>query len=387
MRLLHTADWHLGRSLHGVRLLEDQAYVLQQIINIAREWRPDVIIVAGDVYDRSMPPGDAIELLDTTLSELILGLRTRVVIIAGNHDGSQWLSFGSRLLTASGLHIFGALQAGIEAVSLHDNHGTVAIYAMPYADPAIARERLQEPTIVDHSGAAQAWITQALQNHPSAVRAICVAHAFVAGGQPSDSERQLAVGGTGLIPVSHFGSFHYTALGHLHAPQSLGAGRVHYSGSLLKYSISEIDHVKSVNLVELDAQGNCTVERTVLRPLRDVRRIAGKLDDLLRAAPDAAAQDDYIVARLLDDGPLVDPMNRLRQVYPQIIHLERPAFSVSGEPCEPGLLAPGRRIEDLFAGFYSAMTSVNLTDEQAALFAAVMDGTGQAEQEEQHAPA
>jgi DNA repair protein SbcD/Mre11 len=373
MRMLHTADWHLGRSLHGMRLLDDQAYVLAQLTTIARDWQPDVVVIAGDVYDRTVPPGDAIELLDTTLSDLVMGLRIPVIIIAGNHDGPQWLSFGSRLLTAAGVHMFGSLRRETGCVTLHDTHGPVRFYAMPYADPAIGRDRLQNPAITDHSRLVQTWVTMALGEAAMPGRAVAVAHAFVSGGQESTSERQLTVGGTGQVPVAHFTPFHYTALGHLHAPQSAGGARVQYAGSLLKYSISEIDHVKSVTLVEMDAHGQCQVERVPLRPQRDLRRVAGMLDALLTAEPDATMREDYVVVSLLDTEPVVDPMNRLRRVYPQIIHLERPALP----RLEPSLSAPagsGQPVASLFAGFYRAVTGVDLADDQQALFTDVIDG-------------
>lgn len=372
MRLLHTADWHLGRVLHGVQLLEDQAYILAQLIAIARETQPDAIIIAGDIYDRAIPSAAAIDLLDQTLSEIVLDLRVPVVLIAGNHDGPQWVSFGSRLHQAAGLHLFGTLRAEPGRVVLHDQHGPVTIYAMPYADPGAARTRLGEPTITCHDEAMACWTGRAAASHPAGTRAVAVAHAFVAGGLTCKSERDLAVGGAGSVAASHFAPFHYTALGHLHRPQAVGEAHVRYAGSPLKYSISEIDHEKSVTVVELDTTGACSVEAVALRPRRDLRRVMGAFDALLRGEVDFGPRQDYVVVSLIDHETVVEGMSRLRQIFPNIIHLERPQLPASGEMRR--LVAPEGTLRDdeLFAEFYRALTNTDLNPEHARVFAEIV---------------
>ncbi|NTU79531.1 MAG: exonuclease SbcCD subunit D [Chloroflexales bacterium] len=372
MRLLHTADWHLGRVLHGVQLLEDQAYILAQLIAIARETRPDAVIIAGDIYDRAIPSGPAIDLLDQTLSEIVLDLRVPVVLIAGNHDGPQWVNFGSRLHQAAGLHLFGALRTEPGRVTLHDQHGPVIIYAMPYADPGTARTRLGETAITSHDEAMACWAGRVGACHPAGTRSVAVAHAFVAGGLTCKSERDLAVGGAGSVAAGHFTPFHYTALGHLHRPQAVGEVRIRYAGSPLKYSISEIEHAKSVTVVELDAAGACTHELIALRPRRDLRRVEGAFDALLRGEVAFGPREDYVVVKLTDQETVVEGMSRLRQIFPNIIHLERPQLLTSGDVRR--LMAPESTLRDdeLFAEFYRALTNTDLSPEHARVFAEIV---------------
>src|SRR3954464_6712037 len=255
MRFLHTADWHLGRLFHGVHLTDDQRHVLNQVVEIARDSRPDVVLVAGDIYDRAVPPPEAVELLDEILSRLVIELKLPVVLIAGNHDSPGRLHFGSRLLAERRLYVTGHLPARCEALVLEDAHGPVSFYAIPYAEPSTVRQCLECPEVTDHNAAMAAILARVRENCPVSPRSVIVAHAFVAGGQECESERPLSVGGAGTVDVSCFAGFDYVALGHLHRPQKIHCpgGLVQYSGSLLKYSFDEADHSKSVTLVEMDA--------------------------------------------------------------------------------------------------------------------------------------
>ena len=367
MRFLHTADWHLGRVYHGVSLLEDQAHVLQGFIRIARETRPDAILIAGDVYDRSVPPAEAVRLLDLVLSELILGLKIPVVMIAGNHDGPDRLGFGAGLLTRAGLTVRGPVEAESVPLLLRDAHGELAVHALPYGEPALVRSALGDEGVVDHHSALAAQTRAILRARPEGQRVVLVAHAFVLGGAESESERPLSVGGSGAVGVGLFEGFDYVALGHLHRPQQVGAPCIQYSGSLLKYSFSEAGHTKSVNLVELGAEGRCTVERIPLVPRRDLRIVEGELDTLIAAAAADPGRDDYLLARLTDRGALLDAMGRLRAAYPNALAIERPALSGDG----PGRAAADHRqlrVQDLFAGFHRDVTGLALdTAEHAAL--------------------
>jgi exonuclease SbcD len=322
MRIIHTADWHLGRIFYGVHLTQDQAYVLDQFINLVREAKPDAVVIAGDVYDRAVPPPEAVSLLDETLSRLVIDLKTRVILIAGNHDSPERLGFGTRLLSQSGLHVAG--RVGLDPVwtSLTDAHGTVSVCAIPYAEPALVRERLGNPDILDHAAAMRAIIAKARETRPRGTRSVLVAHALVIGGEESESERPLSVGGTGAMAASVFDGFSFVALGHLHRPQRAGNDRIHYSGSLLQYSFSEAAHSKSVNLVELDAAGRCQLERIPLVPRRAVRCVTGTLEALLNA-PVGSEADDYLSVTLLDKGPVFDPIGRLRSKYPNVLELKR----------------------------------------------------------------
>src|SRR4051794_34974326 len=282
LRFLHTADWHLGRLFHGVHLTDDQRHVLGQFVDLARDTKPDVILIAGDIYDRAVPPPEAVELLDEVLSRLVIDLKVPVVLIAGNHDSPGRLHFGSRLLAGRRLYVTGTLPRSpqsCEPLVLCDDHGPVHFYAVPYAEPATVRSCLGCDELPDHDAAMRALLTQIRSTHPPAARAVLVAHAFVAGGTGCESERPLSVGGAGTVAPDAFAGFHYAALGPLHRPQSLNGGSLRYSGSLLKYSFDETAGGKSVELVEMAADGSCRCETFPLTARRDVRRIEGLLED------------------------------------------------------------------------------------------------------------
>ena len=372
MRFLHSADWHLGRVYHGVSLLEDQAHVLQQFVRVAADTRPDAILLAGDLYDRSVPPAEAVRLLDLVLSELILELKIPVVMIAGNHDGPDRLAFGSGLLQRAGLTVRGPVEMEAAPLVLRDAHGEVAVYALPYAEPALVRSASGDDTIADHHAALAAQTAAVRAAHVPGRRSVVVAHAFVQGGAESESERPLSVGGTGAVGAEVFAGFDYVALGHLHRPQAMAGGRIQYAGSLLKYSFAEADHAKSVNLVELDAEGRCSVERIALVPRRDLRILEGELAALVAAAATDPARDDYVLARLTDHGALLDAMGKLRSAYPNALAIERPTLIGDG----PGRATDDHRrtrIQDLFASFHLEATGVALEPAAQAALDRVVD--------------
>ena len=372
MRFLHSADWHLGRVYHGVSLLEDQAHVLQQFVRVAADTRPDAILLAGDLYDRSVPPAEAVRLLDLVLSELILELKIPVVMIAGNHDGPDRLAFGSGLLQRAGLTVRGPVEMEAAPLVLRDAHGEVAVYALPYAEPALVRSASGDDTIADHHAALAAQTAAVRAAHVPGRRSVVVAHAFVQGGAESESERPLSVGGTGAVGAEVFAGFDYVALGHLHRPQAMAGGRIQYAGSLLKYSFAEADHAKSVNLVELDAEGRCSVERIALVPRRDLRILDGELAALVAAAATDPARDDYVLARLTDHGALLDAMGKLRSAYPNALAIERPTLIGDG----PGRATDDHRrtrIQDLFASFHLEATGVALEPAAQAALDRVVD--------------
>ena len=381
MRLLHTADWHLGRSFHNVSLVEDQAHALRQVIDLAKTAEVDAVIVAGDVYDRAVPPPDAVRLLDETLAELAMGLGIPVIMIAGNHDSAERLNFGSKLLAQARCHIFGRLGATPERVVLEDEHGPVHILGLPYAEPSIVRERTGAEDVHTHDAAMARLAAAAAAEVPEGERSVLVAHCFVAGGAESESERPLSVGGAGSVSAAAFAPFDYVALGHLHRPQRAGPN-ARYSGSLLKYSFSEVDHAKSVNLVELDAAGAVTVEAVPITPKRDMRLIEGALKDLLAGPAAGESADDYLLVRLTDTHALLDPMGRLREVYPHVLHLERPALERAAQAA-PARPREGQGDPELFAAFFEQVTGEALTDEQAQAFAGLLDELRRGEREEE----
>lgn len=324
MRFLHTADWHLGKLLHGEHLTTEQRGLLRQLCKIVEARNPDVVLMAGDVYDRSVPPADAVELLDEALSELVIELDTPVVMIAGNHDGPDRLDFGSRILREQGLHLFSKPRLEPGVVTVEDEHGPVHIAGLPYTEPPQARHVFDDPDLKTHDEVVATQAEAARDAIPDDGRSIAVAHVFAQGGELADSERSLAVGGAETVHTSRFDGFDYVALGHLHRRQQVGEDDVRYSGSLMKYSFDEVHHEKSVNLVEMDEEGNCAIERLPLTPERDLRRVEGTLSEIQEGPSPDENERDYVWVTLQDEGPVVDAMSRIREVYPNALHVEHP---------------------------------------------------------------
>lgn len=372
MRLLHTADWHLGKMLNGASLLEDQAHVLKQLVDVIAAEQPDAVLVAGDVFDRSLPPTGAVELLDKILTEIVIGLRTPVIMIAGNHDGAERLQFGSRLLEASGFHVFGRTAPNPAVLRISGRDGTaVQICAVPFAEPAEVRTLTQDETVQTHEQALAALLDRARAKLDHALPAVAVVHAFVAGSATCDSERSVAVGGADRVSSAVFDGFDYVALGHLHSPQSLDGSRIRYSGSLLKYSASEASHTKGVTLVELAPGATPQTRDIPLPPLRDLRVIMGTLRDIEAAAAGDRARDDYVYVRLLDDALPVNAEARVRALYPNALECRLDLLDHAGGAM-PDAPAGGLDDMQLFERFHEAFAGEPLPKEDRAIVAAVI---------------
>ncbi|MFE4659521.1 exonuclease SbcCD subunit D [Streptomyces hydrogenans] len=322
MRLLHTSDWHLGRSFHRVGLLDAQAAFLDHLVATVRDREVDAVLVAGDVYDRAVPPLSAVALFDRALHRLAdAGVPT--VMISGNHDSARRLGVGAGLLDRAGIHLR-TDPAGVGTpVVLADAHGDVALYGLPYLEPALVRERLgaakpgHEAVLV----AAMDRVRADLAARPAGTRSVVLAHAFVAGGAPSDSERDITVGGVAAVPTTVFDGVDYVALGHLHGSQAL-TPRVRYSGSPLAYSFSETDHRKTMWLIDLGADGEVAAAERVDCPVpRPLARLRGRLEDLLADPAHDRHQDSWIEATLTDAVRPHDPMARLAERFPHTLHL------------------------------------------------------------------
>lgn len=367
MRFFHTADWHLGRYLHGVSLLDDQAHVLDQFVDLARSERVDAVVIAGDVYDRAVPPADAVALLDDVLSRLVVGAGIPVIVIAGNHDSAERIGFGGRIFEKQKLILRGALDK-LDPVVLGDQHGEVAFHALPYAEPTFVRALPGTEAITDHQSAMSHMVDLLRAQRRDGQRNVLVGHAFVAGGSESESERPLSVGGSGMVAVDTFDGFDFVALGHLHRPQAVGSERVRYSGSLLKYSFNEVDHRKSVSLVDLGPDGRSVVTPFALAPRHDLRIVTGRLADLLNAPDPQFSRDDYLCAHLTDADPVLDPMARLREVYPNMKELRftQPAAG-AGAVREAGDHRR-RQPDDLFRAFYRDMVGAEIGDAALGAF-------------------
>lgn len=381
MRFIHTADWHLGRLFNSVHLTDDQAIVLDAFCDIVRQTRPDAVVIAGDIYDRSVPPPEAVDLFNRILTRLAIELNTPVILIAGNHDSPQRLGFANQLLAHRAVHIFGPLTAPVGTVTLADADGPVHFHCLPYADPATVRACFDDSSARCHESAMKCCLDRIRADRPHG-RHVLVAHAFVVGGAESESERPLSVGGAGTIPAEIFDGFDYVALGHLHGPQQLPGGKVRYSGSPMKYSFSEAAHVKGVVLVEIDGAGTCQCQTIPLKPPRDVRDIRGTLAGLLAAAP-ADGSDDYIRVFLEDDGPVFDAMGRLQAIYPTALAIERPNLLAAAAGRAPDAPAPSTAVDEMtiFEAFFKDMTDADLTADQRAELTGVIDTVRNAQRE------
>ncbi|HEY7117216.1 MAG TPA: exonuclease SbcCD subunit D [Tepidisphaeraceae bacterium] len=380
MRFIHTADWHLGRLFHGVHLTDDQHHALMQLVELAGSERPDAILVAGDIYDRAIPPPEAVELLDEVLCRLVIDLKIPVVLIAGNHDSPQRLNFGARLLANRRLYVTGNLPRNCPSVTFEDAHGPVHVYPLPYAEPMVVRECLACDEVVDHDSAMRALVARIQAEHSGAGRKILMAHAFVAGGAECESERPLSVGGAGTVDASALAGFNYVALGHLHCPQRIGDDAIRYSGSLLKYSFDEAHHPKGVYLIEMDGAGVCDVKTVAITPRRDVRRIEGSMAQLLEGPKDGRSKDDYLEVMVTDDGPVLDAIGRLREVYPNVMLIRRPEKEGgAGGGDRPDIRGKGEL--ELFQAFFRHVTENDLSEQQERAFAQVVERVRQAERE------
>lgn len=378
MKIFHTADWHIGKLVHQVHLTTDQKYILKKFVDLIKEEQPDVIIIAGDLYDRSVPPVEAVELLDDIFTEILIDLNIPILAIAGNHDSPDRVGFGSQVMRNRGLHIVSKFNEKIEPIVLHDNHGPVNFYLLPYADPAIIRDLLNTEEIKSHDDAMRLVINRIKENLNTKERNILVTHAYVLGNDESlksESERPLSIGGSEYVDVSYFEEFHYTALGHLHGPQKISSEKVRYAGSLMKYSFSETNQHKSITIVEMDCDGNIEVYQRSLEPIRDMRKIKGKLEDLLN--PETyrdTAIDDYIMVILEDEGEIIDPIGKLRAVYPNVLRVERESYNreIDNQKTSAGQDHNQKSKLELFRDFYSSVVGKDFNEEKAIVLMEIL---------------
>lgn len=333
MKFLHTSDWHLGRAFHRVNLLGAQAAFVDHLVATVREREVDALLVAGDVYDRAVPPLAAVELYDRALHRLAdLGVPT--VMISGNHDSARRLGVGAGLIDRAGIYLRTDPAGCADPVVLADVHGQVAFYGLPYLEPALVKDQFGTDKVSHEAvlGAAMDRIRADLATRPPGTRSVVLAHAFVTGGQASDSERDIAVGGVEAVPASVFDGVDYAALGHLHGCQTIGE-RVRYSGSPLAYSFSEADHRKTMWLIDLGAGGEIAAERIDTPVPRALGRLRGRLEDLLEDPAHTAHEDSWVEAVLTDPVRPDDPMARLATRFPHALSL---GFEPEGREEAPG---------------------------------------------------
>ena len=347
MRFLHTADWHLGRIFYGQYLTDDQAHVLEnQFFSILKDEKIDGILLAGDVFDRAVPPIEAIELWDSIITRLAMDYKVPLFVVSGNHDGAERLEVGRSMLSQSGIHIWGSPHHALQPFEFEGADGKVAICPMPFSEPRRIGDALglgaivskpvdidmnedslfsyvetdeQEPASLNlhnYDQMYQAWSDYLYKQVPKGMRSIAISHAFVMGGDVGGSERTLSIGGSEQVSPQVFKDFHYTALGHLHGPQRMGADYIRYSGSPLKYSFDEHTQKKSFTIVDMNTKGQVDIGTIPVEAKRDVVILEGYFEDLLNNKElQAEHKEDYVQARLLDTMPIMDGMAKLRQVY------------------------------------------------------------------------
>ncbi|MBK5240306.1 exonuclease SbcCD subunit D [Clostridium sp.] len=334
MRIFHTADWHIGKSVNGFYMTEDQEFIMEQLYEEIKVEKPDVVLIAGDLYDRSVPPVQAIELLNKVLGKIVKELKTPIIALAGNHDGNERIDFASELLRESGLYISGTLKREIQKITINDEHGPVNFYPIPYADPPVVRDLFGDESIKNHDDAMKNILDSIDNIMNKDERNVAIAHGYVsymknedevtAPLEESESEKPLSIGGSALINAAYFDAFNYTALGHLHGPQKVGTNKIRYAGSPLKYSFSETKQKKGITIVNLNEKGEVEIDFHEFKPRRDFRIITGELKELIKN--DVSYLDnkeDYIKVVLRDKGEILDPMSKLRSVYPNVMELTR----------------------------------------------------------------
>ena len=370
MRILHTSDWHLGRSFHREGMLDHQAGFVDHLIGVVESEQVDLVVVSGDIYDRALPHVDAVRLADETFARLASS-RARVVLTSGNHDSAQRLGFGSRLIDAAGVFLRTDASCVGTPVVLDDDHGPVAVHGIPYLDPQLLHDAWQLPARSHEAAltAAMGRIRADLAARP--MRSVVLAHAFVAGGRVSESERDISVGGISVVPTSLFDGISYTARGHLHGRAVLGEA-LRYSGSPLAYSFSEASHTKGMWLVDLGRDGVVATEFVEAPVPRRLARLTGDLETLLTDPALAWAEDHWVQATLTDAVRPSQPMDRLRERFPHTLVL---AFAPEGG--SPGIGVPsapgGRSDHEVSLDFVAAMRGAPATAAESALLLTACD--------------
>ncbi|WP_026834387.1 exonuclease SbcCD subunit D [Eubacterium xylanophilum] len=318
MRFIHISDLHLGKRLNGFSLIEDQDYIIRSIINIIEEEKPDGVLIAGDIYDKAVPSEEAVRLWDFFLVSLSkLGVKTYV--ISGNHDSAVRLSSYSSLIEEEGIYLSPVYDGNARKLTLTDEFGPLNIYLLPFIKPATVRNLFPEETIENYTDACRVAVEQMNVNETE--RNILVAHQFVTGASRCDSE-QIVVGGIDNVDATVFDVFDYVALGHIHGKQRIGRDSVRYSGTPLKYSLSEKDHIKSVTILDIKSKEDINISERPLVPLRDVREIRGAYDELmLKSNYEGTDVRDYLSVVLTDEDDIPNALARLRNIYPNIMKL------------------------------------------------------------------
>lgn len=382
MRLIHLSDLHIGKRVNEFSMLEDQEYILKEILGIIDDEQPDGVIIAGDVYDKSVPSEEAVKLLDSFLTSLAKR-KLQVYIISGNHDSAAKLAFASSLIDLSGIHISPVYDSAqiammgdglVRPYKLEDGKGQMAnIYMLPFVKPAMVRAVFSDEAddIKDYTDACRVAVEH--MDVDEKVTNILVAHQFVTGAVRSESEEN--VGGLDNVDVSVFDSFDYVALGHIHGPQKVGRETVRYCGTPLKYSLSEANHTKSVTVVDIPENKKIEIRTVPLVPMHELREVKGTFDELMdRRNYEGMAVDDYLYVVLTDEDDVPDALGKLRTVYPNVMKLgyDNTRTRVT-QTIDDGAVLEGKKPIDLFGELYEKQNNQEMSDEQRSFVQDIID--------------
>lgn len=366
MKFLHIADLHIGKRVNEFSMLSDQKYILEQILAYAEEERPDACLLCGDIYDKPLPPAEAVQLFDSFLTRLC-AICGAVLIIPGNHDSAERLSFGADMLRHEGVYLARPFGGEIEKVRLLDEFGPVDFWLLPFVKPVQVRRLYEDAEDIVTYDEAMARIMRDFVCN-GAKRNVLLAHQLLTGAKTCESE-ELAVGGLDNVSVAHFAPFDYVALGHLHGAQRVGRDEVRYAGSPLKYSFSEVNQQKSVSMVEMAADGAVSIRLLPLEALHEMREVKGKFAELIEAAP----SEDYLHVTLTDDEDVIDAQARLRQLYPNLMRLDYDNRRTQGLQVAQNKAVLGKSPLALFEEFYQRQNNQELSSEQTELLRSLIE--------------
>lgn len=371
MKFIHLSDLHIGKRVNDFSMIEDQAYILTKILNIIDEQQPDGVFISGDVYDKAVPSAEAVALFDDFLYRLAQR-ELQTYVISGNHDSPERIAFGGRLMNQSGVYMSPVYHKDIAPITVHDEHGAINIYLLPFIKPTHVRAQFPEASIESYTQAIQVALDYLQVD--SSKRNVLLTHQFVAGSLRSESE-ELSVGGSDNVAVDVFEAFDYVALGHLHKPQHVGRETIRYCGTPLKYSFSEANDVKSVTVVEMGAKGEIEITTVPLVPKRDLKQLRGTYDDLmLKSNYDSLNLDDYYRITLIDEHDVPDALQKLRTVYPNIMKLDYDNARTQALTLIEGASAIEQKTPfELVGEFYEQQNNQALSSEQAALLTTLIE--------------
>lgn len=365
MKFMHLSDLHIGKRVNEFSMLEDQKYILDQILTLVEEEQADGVILAGDLYDKPVPPAEAVQVLDSFLTRLAR-LDVPVFAVSGNHDSPERVAFGSRLLSSRGVYLSPVYDGFVEKISMTDAYGEVVVHLLPFVKPAVVRHVFEEEEINSYQDAVYTAVSHMEIN--SEVRNVLVAHQFVTGAARCESE-EILVGGLDNVETAVFEPFDYVALGHIHSPQHVGRETIRYCGTPLKYSFSEAEQKKSVTVVELKEKGKTEIRKLPLKPLRDMRRIRGSyLEVTARSFYQDTNTNDYVQVTLTDEEDVPDGLQKLRVIYPNLMRLEYDNKRTRNHENIVGACEVEQKSElELFGEFYELQNNQPMSGQQEAL--------------------